>query len=225
MYYAGKGKSVQARNQERIKKRREEQVMRRRNLNIPQRVRQLKEPGYVDVATANYNLDTTGSIALLNTIPQGAGTSERVGKRVTLKSLQCRGVASNNSTATINDIAILIVYDSRPTGVLPAITDILVEANPTSFNNDANSGRFRILKRIDSVLMGSGANNYSARSAMNSDWYLDLKGKPQVFKTAATGAIGDIEEGALYVVTVGSSPPGTNAAVAPLSFRLRYIDV
>jgi len=188
-------------------------------------MRSTVEPGYVDLAAAAYALDTTGSITLLNTVPQGAGQSQRVGKRIALKSLQCHGSVYNGSTATISDTMYMIVYDKRPTGVLPAITDILTSANPRAFNNDVNSGRFRIMKRVDEVLVGSAANQYTARSAIDADWYLPLNGLPQVFKAAGTGAIGDIEEGAIYLVTVGGVAAGTGASVASVGFRVRYIDV
>ena len=57
------------------------------------------------------------------------------------------------------------------------------------------------------------------------DWWLDLKSKPVVYKAAGTGAIGDIEEGALYLVTIGQVAAGTAAAAARLAFRLRFLDV
>lgn len=186
-----------------------------------------RETGYVDVASASYALDTTGSVTLLNTVAQGAGVLQRVGKKIILKSLQCRGVIANNSTAAGNDVAYLIVYDKRPTGALPAVTDILVTANSNSFNNDANSGRFVVLKRFDDVLLGNAAAAASYTDCMqkSADFYLDLGGKPTAFKAAGTGAIGDIEQGALYLVTVGNSVAGTAAASATLAFRTRFIDV
>lgn len=188
-------------------------------------IRAPTEPGYVDVALATYVMNSTGSVTLLNTVPQGAGTSERVGKKIALKSLQCHGYLYNNATATVNDTMYMIVYDKRPTGTLPAITDILVSASPVAFNNDTNSGRFRILKRIDETIVGSAANQWGAKSAVGADWFLNLRGLPEVFKAAGTGAIGDIEEGALYLVTVGGNAAGTTAASAALAFRLRYHDV
>lgn len=188
-------------------------------------IRSVVEPGYVDLAAATYAMDTTGTITLVNTVPQGAGQSQRVGKRIALKSLQCHGSIYTNTTATILDTSYLIVYDKRPTGVLPAITDVLGSVSPLAFNNDTNSGRFRILKRVDRTLIGSAANQFTAASSFDADWYLDLKGMPQVFKAAGTGAIGDIEEGAIYLITVGGAVAGTLAGVANVGFRLRYIDV
>lgn len=186
-----------------------------------------RETGFVDVAATTYNFDTTGSVALLNTVAQGASVNQRVGKRVQLKSLQARGFIQNSATASINDTAMLIVYDRRPTGALPAVTDILTAVSSLAMNNDANSGRFSILKRVDFLLAGnsSAAANYTETMAQSADFYLDLKGLPTAYKAAATGAIGDIEQGALYLVTVGVTAAGTAAATASLAFRLRFVDI
>jgi len=186
-----------------------------------------RETGFVDVAAAAYNMDTTGSIVLLNTIPQGASVSQRVGKKVLLKSLQCRGSVAANGTAILNDVAFMIVYDRRPTGSLPAITDILVSASSTAFNNDANSGRFQILKREDYTLTGNplNATTITERTVVEGSFFLGLKDMPTVFKAAGTGAIGDIEQGALYLLTVGNVAAGTAAATATLAFRVRFMDV
>jgi len=185
-----------------------------------------KETGYVDLALAGYPLDTTGSVTLLNTVAQGVAVTQRVGKKILMKGLQVRGLSQNGSTATINDCAYMIVYDKRPTGALPTITDILVSISSFSMNNDNNSGRFSILKREDFVLLGNSAAaaNQTDLMAKSEDWWLDLKKREVVYKAAATGAIGDIEQGALYLVTVGNTAAGTAAATAFMSFRLRFFD-
>jgi len=185
------------------------------------------ETGFVDVAFASYALDTTGTVTLLNTVAQGAGVSQRVGKKIALKGLQFRGNMQNNSTASINDVAFLIVYDKRPTGALPAVTDILTSATSFAMNNDANSGRFSILKRVDCTLAGNptAAANYTSEMIRSADFFLSLKNLPTVYKAAATGAIGDIEQGALYLLTIGSISAGTGAAVINGSFRMRFLDV
>jgi len=186
-----------------------------------------RETGFVDLAAANYNLDTTGSIVLIATVPQGASVNQRVGKKIILKSLQCRGNCVANGTAIANDVAVLIVYDKRPTGALPAITDILVTATPQAFNNDANSGRFTILKRMDFTLLGNplNATTITETTMRDATFFLPLNNLPVAYKAAATGAIGDIEQGALYLVTVGNNVAGTTAATAALAFRTRFLDI
>lgn len=195
--------------------------------NFQRTVGAAKELGYVDVAAATYNMDGTGSIALLNTVAQGAGVTQRVGKKIVMKSLQCRGVMYNNATASANDVAIMIIYDKRPTGALPAITDILTSVNSQAMNNDTNSGRFVVVKRIDDVLLGNtaAAASYTNEMFKGCDFFLNLKGLPTTYKAAATGAIGDIEEGALYIVTVGNNAAGTSAATLSTTFRLRFLDI
>lgn len=186
-----------------------------------------RETGFVDLANAAYALDTTGSVTLIATVAQGASVNQRVGKRIVWKSVQIRGNMSNNVVATNNDCVFLIVYDKRPTGALPAITDILVSASSAAFNNDANSGRFEIIRRVDKAMSGNNtaASNLTESSYISVDQYIDLKGRPCAFKAAGTGAIGDIEQGALYLVTVGNTVAGTAAATANLAFRTRFLDV
>lgn len=183
------------------------------------------EKNYVDLANATYAMNTTGSITLIATIAQGASVNQRIGKKCVLRSLQARGSMFSNASTILTDGAALIVYDKRPTGSLPAITDILVTADATSMNNDNNASRFSILKRIDSRFAGSSANNLTVSSIQNFDWYLNLRGLPMTFNAAGTGAIGDIDEGALYLVTVGSSGAGLNIdASVNVTFRTRFTE-
>lgn len=185
-----------------------------------------QEKNYVDLAAATYECSTTGSITLLATIAQGASVNQRIGKKCYLRSLQCRGNSFNGTTSVTSDNAILIVYDKRPTGSLPAITDILNTIDSTSMNNDNNASRFKIMKREDWILIGnisSGANMNSA-TAKSHDWYLPLRGLPVTFNAAGTGAIGDIDEGALYLVTVGSNATGTLATSFVAGFRTRFTE-
>ena len=106
-------------------------------------------------ATSTWLLRTTCStrrgVTLLNTVAQGAAVTQRVGKKIVMKGLQCRGNLQNGSTANSNDVAFMIVYDKRPTGALPTVSDILVSASSSAMNNDANTGRFSILKRHDDI--------------------------------------------------------------------------
>lgn len=182
------------------------------------------EAHFVDLASASYAFDTTGSIVLLATIPEGTDVNSRVGKKAFYKSLQVRGNAIANTAGVVNDCAMLLVYDKRPRGSLPAITAILNTANSRSFNNDANSDRFEILNRLDFTLVGNSTSLFTEATAKNLDMFRNLGMRRVQFEAAGTGAIDDISQGALYLVTVGSNPAGTTAAAATLGFRTRFYD-
>jgi len=182
------------------------------------------DTGYIDVTSAGGALDTTGFITLLNPVPQNTSVSGRVGKKILLKGLQIRGLLYNGTAAYVNDVAIIVVYDKRPTGSTPAITDILNSVSSQSMNKDDNASRFRILRRLDGTLTGN-ATVITSASGISFDEYVDLKKAPTVYKSAGTGGVGDIAEGAVWMVGVGSATAGSSAAVASLQTRVRYFDV
>jgi len=186
-----------------------------------------RETGYVDLASQVFNGNTTGTIALAATIPQGAAVTQRVGKKVLYKGIQIRGYAQSDNTTTVTGGTWILVYDKRPTGAMPNITDILDTVSTNSFLNDANSGRFKILARRNYSLTGNvltaGQQNDSTFQVI--DEYVKLKNLQGVFKAAGTGAIGDIEEGALYLFTVGTTPTGTSDMIFQLGCRTRFLDV
>lgn len=183
------------------------------------------ETGFVDLALAGYGGDTTGSIVLAATVAQGASVNQRVGKKIMWKSMQIRGSVFANTTTTLVSPAWLLVYDRRPTGSLPAITDVLVSASSNSFNNDANSGRFKIVRRCDYALSGNSTTPASGNETADINEFVSLKGLQGVFKAAGTGAIGDIEQGALYFITVGDVAAGTAASTIGVALRTRFVDI
>lgn len=188
------------------------------------RVRQPKENGFVDLALATYNCDTTGTITLLATIPQGVSVNSRVGKKAKYVSIQTHGSVVSGASTTFSDAAILIVYDKKPREALPAITDILVSATSRAFNNDAGSDRFVVIRRYDVLNVGNSATPATGLEAVDFDHFVPLRDLPIQFAAAATGAMGDIEEGALYLVTVGSAAPGATASTLAAGFRVRFKD-
>jgi len=183
-----------------------------------------QEVNYVDLPQASYNLDTNGTVTLLATISQGASVNQRIGKRAYLKSLLIRGLAFSGTATTICDATFLIIYDKRPTGALPAITDILTAVQPSAFMNDNNTGRFEIIRRSDFNLIGNQTTPSTGNEAVNVDMFIPLKKRPITFESAGTGAIGDIDSGALYLVTLSSVGPGTGAGFLRVACRTRFTE-
>jgi len=188
------------------------------------RVRRPLESNYVDLASASYACDTTGSLTLMATIPQGASVNQRIGKQANYKSALIRGSLTAGTTGTTADTTWMVVYDKRPTGALPLITAILTSISPRAFMNDDNTGRFEVVRRSDQVIIGNSTTPTTGGEQINIDVYIPLKGRPVTFESAGTGAIGDIDMGALYFVTFGDRAAGTAAPSLNAAFRVRYSD-
>lgn len=184
------------------------------------------EAGYVDTAVASRAMsNSTATALLLNTIAQGSTDQTRVGKRVALKSLQIRGTVQGNSGCVAAHGALLIVYDKRPTGVLPGVTDILESMSSDAFMDASNSGRFDVIRRLDFDVQGTPGSNDSDDSFHVVNEYIRLGNRPTVYKEVGTGAIADIAEGSLIAVFVGNTSHTTDLDIlSNVGFRLRYVD-
>lgn len=179
--------------------------------------------GFVDTAVTSYVADTTGTLTLMATIAQGTSVNQRVGKKIMYASIQIRGRVFSGTACTTTDTAFIIVYDRRPTGALPAITDVLVSASAGSMNNDDNSGRFQIVRRQDHTLVGNTTTPATGKECFSVDDFIKFR-RPAVYKAGAAGTIGDIEEGALYLVTIGVTAAGTGAATFSMGWRIRFTE-
>lgn len=185
----------------------------------------VKESGYVDLAAAVYAGNTTGTIALIATIGQGTTVNTRVGKKAMIKSIQIRGSVSADSSTTTAKASFMIIYDKRPTGSVPAITDILDTASANSFNNDNNSSRFITLRRWDYYVIGNNvtAGQNTGATGFSIDEFIQVN-RQIVFNALGTGAIADIDQGALYVISVGDNAAGVSDANFNMGFRTRFVD-
>jgi len=182
------------------------------------------ETGYVDNAVITNPINSTGTVDLIFTCAQGTAVTQRVGKRIFTKSIQWRGVLSADTTTTTSAGTWIIVYDRRPTGALPALTDIIKSASPFAMNNDDNSGRFQIVHRRDFVVLGNTATPTTGQEVLTENGFIKFRRQID-YKSAGTGAIGDIEMGALYLVTVGQTAAGTADAGITIIFRTRFTEV
>lgn len=183
-----------------------------------------QEKGYVDTAVVGYAMDTTGGVTLVATIAQGASVNQRIGKKCMIRSVQIRGVVQNNSAALGNKGTAILVYDRRPTGALPLVTDILVSISSSAFPNDNNTGRFKTLWRRDYDLMGAPSITAGTDHSQYTVEDFVKVNKKMIFKAAGTGAIADIEEGAIYLVQCGANAAGTTACTFTVGFRTRFTE-
>jgi len=186
-----------------------------------------KELKYIDIAPASYVIDTTGVVTCLNLVAQETDNTNRVGKLITVKSVQIKGHALANAAAvTPQKGRVMLVWDNanNSSATIAAISDILETADVNSMPKVNNSQRFTILWDYDFTLgsLSSATPASGADACKLVDYYRKLDNAVQYSSTGAT--IGNIQNGALLMVTLGSVAAGTAAAALKASTRVRFTD-
>ena len=178
------------------------------------------------------NIDITTSFALpaygtwsgqnlLNALAQGAGSSSRIGRKVSMRSFLMRYSLQQPAQLPSLQARILIVYDKQCNGAIPAITDILNGSTAEAVNNLDKSDRFITL--VDYVTPEPGSNNAgdaAAQTFLYPAIYRKLNLETMYSGTAGTFA--EIVTGALWLFVHSSESTGT--AQMFMSTRVRYTD-
>lgn len=191
-----------------------------------------------DVATATYNVSTTGSFTLLAGPVLGSDFNQRIGRKILLKSAYIRGrvqlEAANGGQGVTGGAQLarmILVCDLQPNGAAPAVTDLLVEALPSSQLNLNNRDRFKILADkqyyVDPYINITTATQ--SQAALGKTGYAIKKYKKinieMIFNATNGGTIADVNSGALYMFWIGSGTAGSNTDInAIVSTRVRYVD-
>lgn len=194
-----------------------------------------------DIDVASYAINTTGSVTLLAVPVLGTDMTNRVGRRIILKSVYVRGfmVVDGNLTqpppaqvSTSQQWRFMLVQDNQPNGAAPALTAILKEQHPASQLNMDNRDRFRVLKDktwvIDPFLYSStatatlsGQANVTKQVKCYKKLNIDC-----IFNGTNGGTIADINSGALWMVWVGNAAAVTGGTdgVFRGTTRVRFED-
>lgn len=189
------------------------------------------EKKYFDTKKAATSAGVAGTIFddSLNEVPQGAGESDRVGRKITVTDVLLKGLLTTGSgtvAASIADTYRIILYlDKQCNGATAAATDILegvVDIN--AFRNLEEGGRFRILS--DSIIEGGPLTNAGGTAATVDRYqcfHIYKSVKIPIEFNGATGAIAEIRSNNIGVLVVSA---GANAGTT-LSYtaRIRYTDV
>lgn len=180
----------------------------------------------IDVDPGNLNVTSTGTVTLINGVATGTDFTDRVGRKIVMKSVYVRGIIFPDDFSTLNSLArIMIVYDMQANGVAPAITDILKSASSVSQLNLNNRDRFKII--MDKQWVLGAIDNTATQSVAGSPTVHALKKftrlNHETLFNGTTAAIGSIATGALFLVTIGTQAAGA-AATTTISTRVRFED-
>ena len=191
---------------------------------------------FLDTQKAATNVAETGTILddSVNHVVQGVDENERIGRKVTIRSVHFRGTINNNlatATNTIkNSVRIIVYWDKQANGASAAVADILEDVTAlngyNSFRNLANSGRFRILYDVRKALImpavaQTAAGTFSTYISQWT-WAFNKEVMIPVEFSGTTGAIGEIRSSNIGVLAISAdsdSVPQVN-----YTCRIRFSD-
>ena len=155
---------------------------------------------------------------LLNGIPQGDDSTERLGKRINMTNVAIRATASipANATQPFDSIRVIIFYDRQPNQLTPAVTDILTTASQDAHINLFNSDRFWVV--LDHYLTVS----------VNGPDVCQMKENRKLNTTTVYGGVGataaSINSGALWLLCYPLAPASANQPTFKYDVRVKYAD-
>lgn len=186
-----------------------------------------------DTAIYNTPIDSAGIGVTLCEPPQDTSDSGRIGRKVTVKSIQHRIWFSLGTTQVANaayyPVRIIIYIDKQPNGAFNSLTDLLEFQGNTNASDAmkrclsplklANSDRFQVLKdMVYEVDAGHGYGQHVQhykKVSFNTTW------------TGTAGGVANIESNALNMIVLSANYSGGTATNSPIFnhyTRVRYID-
>lgn len=173
----------------------------------------------VDVNADGVSCSTTPGVVLLNGMQSGASINQRVGREVTMRSIQFQYVVRANTAGVDQQVRVVLVYDRQTNGAAPLFLDVFDFANVTCARKLENRKRFKILYDRTHVVNAVGEPG----SQVARRFYRRLR-HPVTFNSSSTAYVGDITTGSLYLLFLSTQAAGTNAALIDYSSRIRYSD-
>ena len=156
---------------------------------------------------------------LLNGCIQGSDATNRIGRKIVMKSLLLRGTFSLAATSTGGSpIRIILFYDKQANASTPLTTDLLLADQFNSPNNLNNRDRFVILHDFMSEPISTGGH-YSCSFKFYKKLNLET-----MFNSGNAGTVGDITSGALWLFVGQNGSIGTANPTLVLRTRVRFLD-
>lgn len=162
----------------------------------------------------------------LNLVAQGAGESERVGRKIVVRKFNCHWTCFLDPTATAgstSDLLRVIFYvDKQANGAAATAAQILETGSSypyQAFRNLANVDRFQILKDFTVALNAMGSTGASATETQKQGRF-SLNCNIPIEFDGATGALTEIRSNNIGCLVLGERA-GSDFRAA---IRLRYSD-
>lgn len=180
------------------------------------------ERKFVTIANVGVATIGTGAVFLMNNIAEGAGVSERVGRKITMTDYLVRmNFVITGAAAPTQTIRVMVIYDSQTNSTTPVLSEILEFATTgttvaVSALNLNNRDRFKVLNDvIFTMVQGSNTERVHCKLFRKNL-------KLTTTYDAATGGVASIQNGGLFLVVSGQT--NDVASIYDYNGRTRYTD-
>ncbi len=184
---------------------------------------------FLDTVVTDTPITAAMVIQNLTVIAEGNGESQRVGRKVTIKSVHIKGVMTlipaTDAANTSDKVFGMLVQDTQTNGAAFTALDLLDSNVVASFRNLANSSRFKVLYKKTFLFNAGGAAPSGAAFVFSSSQRdVNINKKCNIVmeydNSATTGVITSVRSNNVYWVT-----QSTNGVVnSVLTARIRYSD-
>lgn len=179
---------------------------------------------FVGTGIRNVLLSTNDMQPLVG-IVQGIDSHQRIGRKITVRSLLINGTCTLQPGVTATEFTdnayIYVVLDRQCNGAYAAATDIWSNVVPAaSLRNLDNNKRFKILKVVKFNLNAQVGVIGTAAAYAKRDFDMYIKLNMPIIYSSTTGAIGEIKQNNIMVF-IGANTADVTFAGA---MRVRYTD-
>jgi len=189
---------------------------------------QTAELKFHDLSPADALITQAGTVITSSCllIAQGTGESQRIGRRITIRSIQWRYdlILPFTTSVSNHDIVRIIVYQDKQTnGATASISDVLETDQYQSYYNLANKNRFRILydRRITqnvAAAAGDGSTNDTISNAYQGTW--NKRVNIPVEYSGTGGALTDLRSNNIGIMLLSKN----GGSILLSKMRIRFSD-
>lgn len=186
-----------------------------------------------DQGLLSFAFSASGDFTNLIFPASGGDINQRIGRKVTVKSIYIKGrvtlemasTLASSGTVPATHARMIIVVDYQPNGANPTTADLLANLSPASQLNLGNRERFKIICEKNyffdpMVYPISGAGTWNRTGSIVKKY---CKTNIDMVFSGATGSIADLKTGAIYMFWI-SNNASPQACVFIGTTRVRYSD-
>lgn len=172
---------------------------------------------YYDFSSGAQTPANTGVMLWMSTMTQGSTGTTRIGNSIKLNSFTHKVTCTQSLAAAESFVRVCVFIDTETRAALPALTDVLLNANVTSMLNMTNAKRFKIL--YNKVF----AFSINGTTAYEDEFYKKFTNNQHMrWDTSGSSAQANVDEGHVYLLLL--STEATNVPTVALQARFRFYD-